>query len=90
MFEGQEELSFKSTASKLSKATAAKFESAEGIESVFMEGDNFGLFENGMGEIPQSLDDLVNFLGIKDTTGTAESFDTQHFSAFASEDMWPI
>lgn len=77
------EINFKS-----SKATAAKLESAEDIESGSVMEGNFGLLDGG--EMPQTLDELVDLLGIQEITGTAESFDTQHFSAFASEDMWPI
>jgi len=76
---------------KSSKATAAILESPEDIESVSVMEGNFGLLDGGFdGEIPQTLDELVDLLGIQEPTGTVESFDTQHFSAFASEDMWPI
>ena len=84
MLQGKE-INFKS-----SKATAAKLESAEDIESGSVMEGSFGLLDLDGGEIPQTLDELVDLLGIQETTGTAESFDTQHFSAFASEDMWPI
>jgi len=89
MFEGHEEETFKST---VKGATVAKLDSAEGTESVLtMEGEEFGFFGDGLtGEIPETLDDLVDCLGINETSGTAESFDAQHYSAFASEDMWPI
>jgi len=75
----------------LSIATAANnLATAEGIESA-MEGENFGLFDGEMsGGIPKTLDDLVEMLDIKELSGTAVSSDIQHFSAFASDDMWPI
>uniref|UniRef100_A0A0B6ZXK8 Uncharacterized protein n=1 Tax=Arion vulgaris TaxID=1028688 RepID=A0A0B6ZXK8_9EUPU len=48
------------------------------------------LYEGGMGEIPQSLDELVDLLDIKASSGTKSSHDIQHFTTFASEDQWHI
>lgn len=76
----------------MSIATAASLESAEGVTAEFvMDGQEVGGFYDGFsGEVPKSLDDLVDLLDIKETPGTAGSHDIQHFSTFASEDMWPI
>jgi len=78
----------------LSIATAANLATAEGIESeLTMEGEHFGngMFDREMsGGVPKTLGDLVDMLDIKEISGTAVSSDIQHFSAFASDDMWPI
>jgi len=76
----------------LSIATAANLATAEGIDSeLTMEGGHFELFDGEMsGGVPKTLDDLVDMLDIKELSGTAVSSDIQHFSAFASDDMWPI
>lgn len=88
--EGQEEQSFYQF-DGLSIATAAHLATEEVPNPVLaMEGDgegNFGLFG---GEAPKTLDDLVDMLDIGETFGTAVSPDIQHFSAFATDDMWPV
>lgn len=43
-----------------------------------------------MGKIPRSLDELVDLLDIKASSATNSSHDIQHFTTFASEDLWPI
>jgi len=86
--EGQEEEYFDQFDS-LSVATAAQQATAEGTLSVLaMEGDDCGWFDGGV--VPKTLDDLVDMLDIGETSGTAVSPDIQHFSAFATDDMWPI
>lgn len=55
-----------------------------------MDMDDCFFYNNGMGEIPQSLDELVDLLDIKASYETTGSHDIQHFSTFASEDKWPI
>jgi len=75
-----------------STATAANLAGGD-IGSVFgmMEGDGFSFDGGDLNvEIPRSLDDLVDLLDIKAPSGMAGSPDIQHYSAFVSQDMWPI
>jgi len=70
--------------------TAREVESSGGMEG---EGcPNFGLSVE-FPTMPTSLDDLVDWLDIKEasaTDGVDDVHDIQHFPAFAPEDMWPI
>jgi len=84
--EGQDRLVFQDIEST---ATAANLAGDNG-SVLAMEGGGFSFGDGLNGEIPRSLDDLVNLLDIKAPSGTAGSPDIQHFSAFASQDMWPI
>jgi len=79
------------TVFRLATAETAK----EVATSGGMEGEeclNFGLTAE-FPSMPTSLDDLVDWLEIKDastTAGAEDVHDIQHFPTFANEDMWPI
>lgn len=78
------------------KATASENQGTNsfGIALELMDGEDMsfgsGAFHYGDGDAPSTLDELVDMLDIKETLGTVVSHDIQHFSAFASEDKWPI
>lgn len=67
----------------------ATAEATTGVDRM-MEADEIFSFYDEEGGIPQTLDELVDLLDIKVSSGTAGSSDIQHFPTFASEDMWPI
>jgi len=91
---GQDKIEPKSYIKGLWEATAAKnwpTEVGGELELTEMDGeDPAGFFELGGGETPQSLDDLVDLLDIKETYVGSVSEGIQHFPTFAPEDMWPI
>lgn len=68
-------------------ATAEATANSE-IEGIMEEELSF--YGDGFGDIPQNLDELVNFLGISETSTTASFRDAQPFPAFGTEDLWPI
>jgi len=89
--EGQKEQKFNQF-DGLSIATAAhNLATEEGPnQTLAMEGDGEGDFGLFGGEGPKTLDDLVDMLDIGETFGTAVSPDIQQFSAFATDDKWPV
>ena len=71
------------------EATATAEATAETeIEGIMEEEMSF--YGEGFGAIPKNLDELVDLLGISETSTTTSFRDAQPFPAFATEDMWPI
>ena len=71
------------------EATATAEATAKSEIEKIME-DEVSFYGEGFGGMPRNLDELVDLLGISETSTTAGFRDTQPFPAFDTEDMWPI